>query len=659
VFGVPLIIGAKKGFPNFNQFAMQSAFGLGRKLQVTRTSINANPNTYKINQMFHLTLTNQLGVECWNSYGSDYTRPVIISANDYLSLTLTNDEGFSDNFGGTFTFGGSTNLNVWPASSASASFQIPLTKNIAYIPPSIYHFNPPGLIPTNANPPYETNVVINGSSYPQPAWGLLVTNNLQVAIVDSGRIIDYVQLSGPNVTMNLNTAVNNPGNPKGYDFMWVTNVNNGVPVGIANQINVSRNSPKYIDDTSHWNQQDPITVENEIDAFLAYYGNSPYYKNPSGAALIAAAKSSLAWQVPYTASTNFSQYITWQANDPLVHYLASDLNDTKRYEGIQDPLINTSVVNERYQPWGAKMLFLLDSDTNTYNLQFKDPRVYSSDYWDFPTNKFPTVGWLSRVHRGTPWQTVYLKAHNILTEQDPSIMHYTDYGTNTWVNWTGDTNTFDAVNSAPLQDRYLFDLFTTAPNDNATRGQLPVNQKNFAAWSALFSGMIVPTNLFGGYTVINPGGALGTGSAVFQMFNDITNMGALYTNTTSSGGAFKHIGDVLSAVTLTEQSPFLNWSAAQSDPNGGNINDEMYEWLPQQMMSLLRISTVPRYVIYSHGQTLAPAGANAVITGGSFSGMVTNYQVVAETVMRTVVRIEGAPTNTHAVVESFNIMPPQ
>jgi hypothetical protein len=38
--------------------------------------------------------------------------------------------------------------------------------------------------------------------------------------------------------------------------------------------------------------------------------------------------------------------------------------------------------------------------------------------------------------------------------------------------------------------------------------------------------------------------------------------------------------------------------------------------------------------------------------------MVTNYQIVAESATRVVVHIEGAPANTHAVVESFNILPP-
>ena len=64
--------------------------------------------------------------------------------------------------------------------------------------------------------------------------------------------------------------------------------------------------------------------------------------------------------------------------------------------------------------------------------------------------------------------------------------------------WTGPAITygqyFDAANSAPVQDRLLFDLFTTAFNDNATRGTLSVNQNHLAAWSALFSGVMVLSN---------------------------------------------------------------------------------------------------------------------------------------------------------------------
>jgi hypothetical protein len=669
VFGVPLIIGAKKGFPNFNQFAMQSAFGLGRKLQITRTSTNALASTYKINQMFFVSLTNQLGVECWNSYSNYYTRPVTIFATNYLMLTLTNDEGFIyPALPVIWTFGSSTNLTVWPAfdvKSPGTSFQIPLNVNFGFISNSIYRFNPQSLIPDSTNATFETGV--NGSSSPnlqQPQWGLAIANNLQVSIIDSGRIIDYVQLSGPNTNVDLNTGVDDTQNTgaTGYNGMWVTNVSNGMPAGVANQLNVSKGSIAL--QNSYWSSGG--NPESEIDGFRAFYHLSSLYNVPGESNIIAAANSTNAWQVPFTPSTNFYSYITWQANDPLVHYLASDLNDAAPHGTPQNPLIATNIVNERYQPWGATMLTFqnADSDTNTFNLQFKDPLVRSSDNWDFPANKFPTVGWLGRVHRGTPWQTVYLKAGNILKEADPNNGFYADYGTNTWMNWTGDANPYDAANSGPLQDRYLFDLFTTAPNDNATRGQLSVNQTHFAAWSALFSGMIVPTNLVGGYTVVDPGGANGTNSPVFQLFNNITNMASAYTTTASTGGAFTHIGDVLSAAALTEQSPFLNWSAAQSDPNGGNLNDELYEWLPQQMMSLLRVSTVPSFVIYSYGQTLAPAPNSVLAGGGAFSGMVTNYQVVAETITRTRVDFvpttnnDGTITGAHAVIRSFNILPP-
>ena len=41
------------------------------------------------------------------------------------------------------------------------------------------------------------------------------------------------------------------------------------------------------------------------------------------------------------------------------------------------------------------------------------------------------------------------------------------------------------ADSAPVQDRVLFDLFTTGLNDNATRGTLSVNQSGLAAWSAV------------------------------------------------------------------------------------------------------------------------------------------------------------------------------
>jgi len=56
---------------------------------------------------------------------------------------------------------------------------------------------------------------------------------------------------------------------------------------------------------------------------------------------------------------------------------------------------------------------------------------------------------------------------------------------------------------------------------------------------------------------------------------------------------------------------------------------------------------------------LKPAPNSLVTSGANVFGMCTNYQVVAESAARAVVRVDGAGTPTpHVVVESFNPLPP-
>jgi hypothetical protein len=81
------------------------------------------------------------------------------------------------------------------------------------------------------------------------------------------------------------------------------------------------------------------------------------------------------------------------------------------------------------------------------------------------------------------------------------------------------------------------------------------------------------------------------------------------------------------------------------------------------MMSLLRCPTGPHYVIYCYGQTLKPAPGGLVTS--SFSGnfkLITNYQVVAESAVRAVIRVDkhvtATGTNYSTVVESYNPLPP-
>lgn len=300
-------------------------------------------------------------------------------------------------------------------------------------------------------------------------------------------------------------------------------------------------------------------------------------------------------------------------------------------------------------------------DTNSFNLAYKDPMVRGSDDWDFPTNLFPNIGWLGRVHRGTPWQTVYLKSTDILSQTNlfTSGTPTMNPGLKTWMVWSGDTgNQFDATNTSPAYDRWLFDLFTAAPNQNATLGQLSVNQPHLAAWSAIFSGLPVLTNRAGtNLTVFEIAGTNGPNSYLAYIWNSI-----LSTRTNLNlfpKQVYTHLGDVLAAPGLTVQSPFL--SAVQNDPAQIKyhtlITDEMYEWLPQQTLGLLKVGT-PRYVVYCYGQALKPA-PGGTLAGGTYALMNTNYTVVAESAVRAVVEVQGATgSRPNVVLKNVNPLPP-
>jgi hypothetical protein len=515
-----------------------------------------------------------------------------------------------------------------------------------------------------------------------------MTNDLQVVLIDtsSGRAIDYVQLRGPTGVRDLTAEILASTDAS----MWLTNPissskPSGLPSGVYNQITAAK--APY--NATIWGNTSLQIAYANIDGLNNFYHDPVIYNRNQ-----VFGSTNLEIGV-IGVSTLTAQFITWQANDPLVHYITSDLTDTANNTGprnsIANPLIN-QFPNERWQPWGVvnQMAKVAGVDQTPCNLAFKDPLVRRSDDWDFPANKFPTVGWLGRVHRGTPWQTVYLKA--------PAI------DTNTWVNWTGNLNLSDATNAAPVKDRLLFDLFTTTFNDNATRGTLSVNVEagltnnpvaGLAAWSALFGGVMVLSNNAVDSAIqsvllhaqhngslsnfvafpINPARLAGIYSPLGQLVNSINQKRMIFTNADGLVGTFEHVGDILSVPALTEQSPFLNRSTGIQLTNG--ISDEMYEWLPQQTMSLLRCSGSPRYVIYSYGQALKPA-PNGIYTGGDqFFGMVTNYQVVSEIATRAVVRFNSTLTNNivfdvnttnwvsqpmltnnNAVIESFNILPP-
>ncbi len=228
-----------------------------------------------------------------------------------------------------------------------------------------------------------------------------------------------------------------------------------MPQGVNNQLNVSLGNITASD--TDWQNAmigtAPVGRARDLAIAGLYafiYGNqnthySAFYVDPVTQVRYTATNTDLDAQVPFAPTSKRYQTLTWQANDPLVHYTVGDLSYLAGGTNTVYPVIppNSSFplaasnfwkYTDRFDPWGGNPQKGSDNDSYAYNMSLKDPLVRSSDDWDFPTNKFPNVGWLGRVHRGTPWQTVYLKSSDI-----------TNF--NNWKVWTGDAGTWSVGNA--------------------------------------------------------------------------------------------------------------------------------------------------------------------------------------------------------------------
>ena len=686
IYGVPLVIGAKKGYPNFNEYAFENSVTLARRLEFRRRNLflspdDANNPVAYTNQMYTLACSNVFAVEAWNSYSNVYPRPLrLIVSNDttfvlYSTNILSNQKVILQS--NRFTLGWVTNFLVgeWtnypaaqggaiPEEEAAKSFQIPLTTinntNFSLISTNAMIIQSPrgfGDFPTSEN--------VADHPFPNLRWWLSVSSRMRYILEDTDStpengstrpyLVDYVSFNihppDIDVTSNLTYRADYSQNLTQSSDPWITNRNalTGIPIGIQNQIDVCMGTKQTLAEGK--------PTDAEITAFKYQLVDVEGTNQPGNL------NRSNIFQAPYTPETSLYDNRSYQANDPLVHYTMDDLTDLATTQNIlkttKNPVLaNVGRVNDRYLPWDRKDS-KYSSETIDYNPAFKDPLVYRSDDWDFPTNILPNVGWLGRIHRGTPWQTIYLKSPDVGTNwvQD-----------NVWQHWVGNSNGVEAVRMRPAEDWKLFDFFTAAVHENATHGQLSVNQKELAAWSAVLAGVVAlnnpasPVDLLIGDPiptaplVINP--AFGSpDTPVGRIVAAINNVRA--TNTMFKG-TFQHLGEICSVPELTVSSPFLD--TVGTDQARSGITEEMYERIPQQIMSLLKLGE-PRFVIYAYGQALHPA-PRSIVTSGQLFGLCTNYQITAEVATRTVLHFEGAPkpgdTNSlpRVVVDSFNVLPP-
>ncbi|MDW8307904.1 MAG: hypothetical protein RMK20_00870, partial [Verrucomicrobiales bacterium] len=583
IFGVPLVVSARKGLPNFNEIASETVVQITRKVQLTKARQGGAAAINGTNQLFVIGISNALGAEFWNSYLTAFTRPVEIRLTNFVSIQLTNEFGAPQGdprvqrANPLHTVAVGLRLtNFWPGwngrDAGGPSFIVPLQTNVVFQADNAAYLQTPrpGRFVTLEEGERTRNQ--NGDFY-FPRWWLTVTNRIFGLVVDQAtrRILDCVLMSGLNGHLDIARALGQSPDGLYFQGVWATNAWGNLlsdAPGVLQQILVSLG---YGDPRTDWRDYGIGAAQGasrakEIANFMAFFADShtAQYRDPGSGRVFYGTNTALEATTPFNPSRKFSLYLSWQANDPLVHYMPGDMlylekAQTPVYWDLKNLNVspagnNVGLRNNRYQPWA---FVEPDSDVNSVNPAVKDPLVLRSDDWQFPTNKLPTLGWIGRVHRGTPWQTIFLKSTNALA--GGNIVN--------WQRWTGNADPLDALGSAPTNDWRMIELFTTALSDNAARGRLSINQSGLAAWSAVLSGVIVlqaDTNANryvrgGNYFAypIPPAGA-DLDAPLRRLVTAINDVRA----TNFPGGVFQHLGDILAVPELTDRSPFLNADAA-------------------------------------------------------------------------------------------------
>ena len=592
VFNAPWIIGAKKGFPNFNEFELINAIQVSRQLEFRRLNENGNADdpanvVAYTNQLFVLIVSNSIGTELWNSYSNAWdltARPLRIVLSNEVALQITNTENLGYLYATNFVMG--TNYladgNTWtgyntslPKLPPASSFQLPLTNATVLEQANVIGLqSATGFVSVTSG-----RVVMPPAAglYPLPRWFVNLKTRLCFALIDENadRVIDFVNLSQTQSPMDLAYELTGRTNSFPPDSSangaWATNglgapfpaPPEGPSVGLWNQLLVCAGMIPF--DASVYTRE-----TSQGETFFAY--NLGLTNNPGGDTNLY--KTNI-FYAPCSPRCTISQRISWEVNDPFVHHAVADIIDLVSTDNIYRssgaPIVSLGTLgslNKRYSPWGIKPG---GAGMEPYNLALKDPLVHRPDRWGFPTNKSTSPDWLGRVHRGTPWQTVYLKSSEIDLP--------------TWKSWTGNTDATDASLTLPTNDWQLASLLTSLLSTNDPRPLLSVNDPNTNAWLEVFDGLVALTNTSAFYNpnlqqAFAPIVLASNSPAVTELVTAINT-----TRTVNYDGSYRQIGDILSEPTLSVSSPFLFISA---DPADSSVSDEAYEALPSQLLPRLR-----------------------------------------------------------------------
>lgn len=571
VIGVPAIIGAKKGFPNFNELALETGVSVGRKLEFRRALPSGPIN--ETNVMYTASISNNIGIEAWNSYINPFPRNLLL-LNSARVTTLITDELKTVLVSNACNFGGDAVVipsNSWTGFAGinypQVSLMVPCLTNFDPLVPSAYSASMRAFVPA-------TNFFERlGGQFAVPLWWLTIRVTLVFALVDadSSRIVDYANLDSTTGPLFLTDILQKdtpdtfgrcdyPYIPNGSDgSVWCTNrypptLSLFTPtMGMLNQIRIG------LDDvaSSSW---PPATNYAAIDFFRCQLDRSPLIYPPG-----TFSRTNL-FYCPFVPLRKVYFFTSWQANDPLLHHTVSELLDQRResfsfdFSGHNSPVANIGNFNERYRPWGSLPTY----PPFARELGVKDPLVSQSDAWRFPTNQSPGLSWLGQVHRGTPWQTVYWKSR-VLPESS-------------WTNWVYCSDANEAACLHPTNDWHLAEVLAPLFNTNFPHA-LPSMNQSAAGWSAVLDGITAFTN-----PPASPLQAftLTAGSPIVE-----TIASALERQQADEPAGYYHsIADVLKIPELSLLSPCLNLA------NSNSVTDAAYEAVPSQLLARVRPDSI-------------------------------------------------------------------
>ncbi|MFN7139101.1 MAG: hypothetical protein ACK4UN_07175, partial [Limisphaerales bacterium] len=308
VYGQAVIIGAKKGWPNFNEFSMETIVDVSRRLELRKPNSQPQTEPAETNQMYTLSITTVFGMEAWNSYTQDFTRPLEVHIRHAIASSIVDEHRNPIRISGAGSEGHllvpnwskAIILGQYPRPLPEA-FKVPLQRSFDLLPSAAYIFTPPSF-------DFSTNATFRRrQGFSVPTWHLLLTNRVQYLAVENGRVVDFVNLDPISTVVDLTDALYNF--PTSHPWsVWGTNRIGGTSVshpteGILKQLEISLGEMG----TAPFSMND-ISVRHLIDQFRYFMGLSPIYgttgHQPTNRIL-----------APFSGSRKLYFRNTWQVND--------------------------------------------------------------------------------------------------------------------------------------------------------------------------------------------------------------------------------------------------------------------------------------------------------------------------------------------------------